>query len=186
MGQVSLLHARGGADTRRRDGVDRAHAAVRPRGRSCSRSFCEADDLSVFLISPGKSSILHAIQLVFGAKAADTSRGRNIAKLIKDGAETAEIHVWIKNSSGPTGYKHERYGDEIDVMRRFKRNGKDGATSTYLMSGVGSDGKRNSTRASIDVKEMCEVRATLPSREWLARLWCGAGAHATSSFLVSM
>lgn len=94
---------------------------------------------------------------MFGAKAADTSRGRNIAKLIKDGRDTAEITVFIKNHAGPMSYKHEVYGEEIELTRKFKRNGKDGATATYLMRGRGDDGRVNSSKASSDVRAMCDA-----------------------------
>lgn len=108
-----------------------------------------------------QSSILHAIQIVFGAKAADTNRGKSIDKLVSHGKHMAEICVWIKNHKGPSAYKHELYGDEIQLTRRITVTqtaaGKSTATSAYTMSGVMENGKPYSTRSSHDVNEMCEA-----------------------------
>ena len=104
----------------------------------------------------GKSTILHAIQLVFGAKAADTTRGKNVIGLVNRQQTYAEISVWIKNSEGPNAFQYNLYGPEIQLTRRIRVTSATSASSTYVMSGTNAKGEKYQTTQSKDVVEMCE------------------------------
>lgn len=77
------------------------------------------------LLCSGKSSILHAIQVVFGSAARETSRGSAMKALIHYGKEEAEITVVVKNE-GDSAFKHDAYGDAIRIVRKIKRSGGGG------------------------------------------------------------
>ena len=105
------------------------------RGGERNNMVCERGDESLWLLTDfpfcfglcllGKSSILHAIQVVFGSAARETSRGSAMKALIHYGKEEAEITVVVKNE-GDSAFKHDAYGDSIRIVRRIKRSGGGG------------------------------------------------------------
>ncbi|KAF7722745.1 Structural maintenance of chromosomes protein 6 [Apophysomyces ossiformis] len=70
----------------------------------------------------GKSAILTAITIALGAKANSTNRGKNLSSLIREGANAAEVTVRITNK-GPDAFRHEIYGDFIQVERKIMKDG---------------------------------------------------------------
>ncbi|BFZ60848.1 Structural maintenance of chromosomes protein 6 [Saitoella coloradoensis] len=78
----------------------------------------------------GKSAVLTAITVCLGGKATATNRGSSMKNLIKEGETTAQVTVTLLNR-GEDAYRHEDYGDEIVVVRRFSR---DGASSYKIQS----------------------------------------------------
>eukprot|EP00742_Colponemidia_sp_Colp-10_P012836 GILJ01014449.1.p1 GENE.GILJ01014449.1~~GILJ01014449.1.p1 ORF type:complete len:1073 (+),score=252.19 GILJ01014449.1:50-3220(+) len=70
----------------------------------------------------GKSTILVALCACLGAKASFTGRGTSAKELIKHGAASALVQVYIKNHL-PDAYKHKEYGNKIIVERRINRDG---------------------------------------------------------------
>lgn len=70
----------------------------------------------------GKSAILTGISVGLGAKAADTSRGSSLKKLIKDGKNTARITIVLKNE-GKEAYNPEVFGPKIVIERKLQRQG---------------------------------------------------------------
>jgi chromosome segregation ATPase len=96
----------------------------------------------------GKSSILHAIQVVFGSRALDTSRGTKIADLIHHGREEAVIEVLVKNE-GDGAFKHEQYGDTIAIVKKIRRNGA--GTTRVLNHATGAEVSRSPS----EVAELC-------------------------------
>jgi len=96
----------------------------------------------------GKSSILHAIQVVFGSRAQDTNRGSKIADLIHHGRDEASIEVLVKNE-GDGAFKHDLYGDTIAIVKRIRRTG---AGSTRVINhSTGAEVSRSPS----EVGEMC-------------------------------
>ncbi|XP_008551546.1 structural maintenance of chromosomes protein 6 [Microplitis demolitor] len=75
----------------------------------------------------GKSAIITAIAVVFGARANITKRGDSLKALIKDNCEAASIEIVISNV-GALAYKPELYGNTIKITRTF------GRTSQYKLS----------------------------------------------------
>ncbi|EME78132.1 uncharacterized protein MYCFIDRAFT_216987 [Pseudocercospora fijiensis CIRAD86] len=69
----------------------------------------------------GKSAVLTALQICLGTKASETSRGRGLKALIKEGTDKATVGVTIKNE-GESAYKPELYGRSITVERHFTHN----------------------------------------------------------------
>ena len=96
----------------------------------------------------GKSAILTAILICLGGRARFTNRGDNLKSFIKEGTSYSSITVRIYNS-GPDAYKHEIYGDFIEIVRRFTREG----TSGYKIKS--SSGKTISTKKD-DLEEICD------------------------------
>ncbi|KAG0166206.1 Structural maintenance of chromosomes protein 6 [Apophysomyces sp. BC1015] len=79
----------------------------------------------------GKSAILTAITIALGAKANSTNRGKNLSSLIREGARQvillclnsgAEVTVRITNK-GPDAFRHDVYGDFIQVERKIMKEG---------------------------------------------------------------
>jgi len=73
----------------------------------------------------GKSAVLTALTLCLGGKATATNRGQNLKSFIKEGRESANLAVRIKNQ-GSLAYKPEQYGDSIVVERHFSKTGTSG------------------------------------------------------------
>jgi hypothetical protein len=96
----------------------------------------------------GKSSILHAIQVVFGSRASDTSRGSKLADLIHHGREEAVIEVLVKNE-GDGAFKHEQYGDTIAIVKKIRRNGA--GITRVLNHATGAEVSRSPS----EVAELC-------------------------------
>ncbi|RKP07454.1 hypothetical protein THASP1DRAFT_17035 [Thamnocephalis sphaerospora] len=70
----------------------------------------------------GKSAILTAIIICLGAKATFTQRASNLRSLIREGANTAEVIVRLRNC-GEDAYHPELYGRTVHVERRIQRDG---------------------------------------------------------------
>lgn len=73
----------------------------------------------------GKSAVLTAITLCLGGKATATNRGQSLKSFIKEGEESANLQVKIKNR-GDNSYKHSQYGDSITIERLFSQSGVSG------------------------------------------------------------
>ena len=72
----------------------------------------------VGLNGSGKSSVLTAVMVGLGGRAALTSRGHSLKNLIKHGKRVAEVSVRLKNC-GTDAYRHDVYGDSIVINRRL-------------------------------------------------------------------
>jgi len=72
----------------------------------------------VGLNGSGKSSILTAIMVGLGGRAALTCRGNSVKNLIKHGKRIAEVSVRLRNC-GADAYRHDVYGDAIVIHRRL-------------------------------------------------------------------
>lgn len=72
----------------------------------------------VGLNGSGKSSVLTAIMVGLGGRAALTSRGSSLRNLIKHGKRVADVTVKLRNC-GADAYRHDVYGDSIIVHRRL-------------------------------------------------------------------
>ncbi|KAL1408182.1 hypothetical protein Q8F55_004987 [Vanrija albida] len=75
----------------------------------------------------GKSAILTAIAVVFGAKATVTGRGQGVKDLIMRGRNKAGIKVVIDNR-GPGAFKPDVYGSRIIIERSIHSSGASGYT----------------------------------------------------------
>ncbi|KAI8376349.1 uncharacterized protein BYT42DRAFT_574286 [Radiomyces spectabilis] len=73
----------------------------------------------------GKSAILTAITIALGAKANSTNRAKNLGALIREGANAAQVVVKITNK-GADAYRHDIYGDYIQVERKLHKDGTGG------------------------------------------------------------
>ncbi|AET40103.1 DNA repair protein SMC6 Ecym_5344 [Eremothecium cymbalariae DBVPG len=71
----------------------------------------------------GKSAILTAITIVFGAKASDTNRGTSLKSLIREGCNIAKITIALSNI-GLGAFEQGLYGHEIIIDRTLKRDGQ--------------------------------------------------------------
>lgn len=63
--------------------------------------------------------------MCLGGKATSTNRASNLRGFIREGANAAEIKLTIKNR-GSDAYRHDVYGDRIQIVRRITKDG-----STY-------------------------------------------------------
>ena len=84
----------------------------------------------------GKSAILVALAICFGAKAQFTNRGKRASDVIKNGENYCRIIVYLRNR-GEGRIDPTKYGQSIIVERRITRDGG----NTYKVSAVHSDGK---------------------------------------------
>ncbi|CAC5418017.1 SMC6 [Mytilus coruscus] len=73
----------------------------------------------------GKSAIVTALVVGLGGKASVTSRGTAIKSFIKNGKQTAELEIHLRNR-GPDAYKPTEYGNTIIVERKFTKDGGSG------------------------------------------------------------
>ncbi|KAL5021926.1 hypothetical protein ScPMuIL_001081, partial [Solemya velum] len=81
----------------------------------------------------GKSAIVTALVVGLGGKASITNRGNTIKGFIKTGKQSGEVQIKLRNQ-GTDAFKHNEYGDQIVIERRFtgdggsqyKLKGKDG------------------------------------------------------------
>ncbi|KAK8163102.1 putative DNA repair protein Rad18 [Phyllosticta citrichinensis] len=73
----------------------------------------------------GKSAVLTALTLCLGAKATATNRGQSLKNFIKEGEESANVLVTIKNQ-GASAYQPHIYGDSIVIERWFDMKGTSG------------------------------------------------------------
>jgi structural maintenance of chromosomes protein 6 len=74
----------------------------------------------------GKSAIVAAVQIGLGARASATERAASLADHIMHGKENAVVQIRIHNSidkEGDTSYKHDIYGDYINIERTLVRGG---------------------------------------------------------------
>jgi len=72
----------------------------------------------VGLNGSGKSSVLTAVMVGLGGRAAVTSRGQSLKHLIKHGKRVAEVSVRVRNC-GADAYRPDVYGDTIVISRRL-------------------------------------------------------------------
>ena len=72
----------------------------------------------VGLNGSGKSSILTAIIVGLGGRAALTCRGNSTKNLIQRGKRVAEVSVRLRNC-GADAYRHDVYGDAIVIQRKL-------------------------------------------------------------------
>ncbi|XP_039992840.1 structural maintenance of chromosomes protein 6 isoform X2 [Xiphias gladius] len=70
----------------------------------------------------GKSAILTALIVGLGGKATVTNRGVSLRDFVKDGENTADITVKLRNR-GPDAYKRDVYGDCISIEHRISSDG---------------------------------------------------------------
>ncbi|TPX33700.1 hypothetical protein SmJEL517_g03463 [Synchytrium microbalum] len=70
----------------------------------------------------GKSSILTAIVVGFGARASDTNRADTTTSFIRHGADSATIRISIYNE-GDEAWQHDLFGDTIIVERKIFSGG---------------------------------------------------------------
>ncbi|KAL7719676.1 structural maintenance of chromosomes protein [Entamoeba marina] len=70
----------------------------------------------------GKSAILVALAICFGAKAHFTNRGKKVSDIIKQGENYAEVTVCLKNT-GSLRMDPSKYGDTIAIERRITKEG---------------------------------------------------------------
>ena len=96
----------------------------------------------------GKSAILTAITIGLGAKASDTNRGSSLKDLIKEGANSARITLYLENGRFGS-YKHDLFGDTIIIERYLKR---EGSASLSLKT---ADGTKVSTKKK-DVQSLMD------------------------------
>ncbi|XP_052075729.1 structural maintenance of chromosomes protein 6-like isoform X4 [Mytilus californianus] len=73
----------------------------------------------------GKSAIVTALVVGLGGKASVTSRGTTIKSFIKNGKQTAELEIHLRNR-GADAYKPTEYGNTIIVERKFTKDGGSG------------------------------------------------------------
>jgi len=97
----------------------------------------------------GKSAILVALQLVFGAKASTTMRSTCVKDLIQYGKDQSTIEITLSNDGI---LDIEKYGHEIHIIRTIRWNG----TSWYSIGNGNGKGKRSLSR-----KELELIKATL-------------------------
>jgi len=72
----------------------------------------------VGLNGSGKSSVLTAVMVGLGGRAALTSRGSSVKNLIKHGKRVAEVLIRLRNR-GADAYHHDVYGDSIVISRKL-------------------------------------------------------------------
>ncbi|KAF5272537.1 hypothetical protein FQA39_LY07861 [Lamprigera yunnana] len=95
----------------------------------------------------GKSSIMTALIVGLGGKAALTSRGNNVKGFIKSGESFASVEI-ILNNQGWMSYKFDDFGDKITIMRNFTSSG----TSNYKIKS--STGEIISSQLK-DIQRIC-------------------------------
>ncbi|EEY55332.1 structural maintenance of chromosomes protein, putative [Phytophthora infestans T30-4] len=74
----------------------------------------------------GKSAIIAAIQICFGASARTTHRGKNIKSFIRHGCDgNAFVRVTLRNDdgAGSDAFQADKYGKKIIVERLIRRDG---------------------------------------------------------------
>ncbi|MCJ1373013.1 Structural maintenance of chromosomes protein 6 [Loxospora ochrophaea] len=99
----------------------------------------------------GKSAALTAITLCLGGKATATNRGGSLKSFIKEGQESCNLSIKIKNTD-ISAYQPEVYGDSIIVERHFSKAG----TSGFKLKN--SSGRLISTRKA-DLEDICDYFA---------------------------
>ncbi|KAH7100786.1 P-loop containing nucleoside triphosphate hydrolase protein [Auriculariales sp. MPI-PUGE-AT-0066] len=70
----------------------------------------------------GKSAVLSALTIALGGRAASTGRGGGMKSFIREGQQTAEVTVGIRNQ-GDEAFKPAEYGNVIYVTRSFTADG---------------------------------------------------------------
>jgi len=119
----------------------------------------------------GKSSILHAIQVVFGLRARETNRGSANAQLIHYGRDEAEVSIVLKNE-GMEAFKPDVYGKAIRITRTIKRPSGGGYEvrnheSGELVSKSASEVEELCAHFSIQVGNPCVVMTQEVSKKFL-------------------
>ncbi|OIR57718.1 MAG: Rad18-like recombination and DNA repair protein [Amphiamblys sp. WSBS2006] len=71
----------------------------------------------------GKSTIMAAMLVVFGASASLTQRVDNTKSFVKTGSSTASVSVSVVNRNGENRYNHQLFGDSIKIKRTFNLQG---------------------------------------------------------------
>ncbi|AGO12399.1 AaceriAER044Wp [[Ashbya] aceris (nom. inval.)] len=97
----------------------------------------------------GKSAILTAITVVFGAKASDTNRGVSLKSLIREGCGTARIAIVLANQ-GLGAFEQGVYGSEITIERTLKRDGQSSHFSIKSENGREVSNKKRDLQRIVD------------------------------------
>ncbi|EKE41448.1 structural maintenance of chromosomes protein [Entamoeba nuttalli P19] len=79
----------------------------------------------------GKSAILVALAICFGAKAQFTNRGKRASDIIKIGESYCKIIVYLRNR-GENSLNHDKYGDTVIIERKITKEGG----NTYKVSSL--------------------------------------------------
>ncbi|KAM9201066.1 structural maintenance of chromosomes protein 6 isoform 2-T2 [Dugong dugon] len=82
----------------------------------------------------GKSAVLTALIVGLGGKAVATNRGSSLKGFVKDGQNSADISITLRNR-GDDAYRANVYGDSIIVQQHISM---DGSRSYKLKSATGS------------------------------------------------
>ncbi|KAF8527504.1 P-loop containing nucleoside triphosphate hydrolase protein [Hysterangium stoloniferum] len=96
----------------------------------------------------GKSAVLSALTIALGGKAISTGRGNGLKSFIREGQNTAEVSITLKNQ-GEESFKPDIYGKSIIVTRRFSKEG----SSSYKIKNA--DGKTISTKRD-ELSAICD------------------------------
>ncbi|GCB60225.1 hypothetical protein scyTo_0009135, partial [Scyliorhinus torazame] len=70
----------------------------------------------------GKSAVLTALIVGLGGKATATNRGYSIKGFVKDGQNSADISITLRNR-GPDAFKPDKYGQAVIVEQRISGDG---------------------------------------------------------------
>ncbi|XP_059501608.1 structural maintenance of chromosomes protein 6-like isoform X1 [Stegostoma tigrinum] len=70
----------------------------------------------------GKSAVLTALIVGLGGKATATNRGYSIKGFVKDGQNSADISITLRNR-GPDAFKPDKYGEAVIVEQRISGDG---------------------------------------------------------------
>ncbi|XP_078069218.1 structural maintenance of chromosomes protein 6-like isoform X2 [Mustelus asterias] len=70
----------------------------------------------------GKSAVLTALIVGLGGKATATNRGSSIKGFVKDGQNSADISITLRNR-GPDAFKPDKYGEAVIVEQRISGDG---------------------------------------------------------------
>jgi structural maintenance of chromosomes protein 6 len=74
----------------------------------------------------GKSAIVAALQICFGARASSTGRDKKISNMIREGSDgPAILRVTLRNE-GTDAFKFDSYGERIIVERKITKSGAGG------------------------------------------------------------
>mmetsp|Transcript_10985 Transcript_10985/g.20939 ORF Transcript_10985/g.20939 Transcript_10985/m.20939 type:complete len:1058 (+) Transcript_10985:150-3323(+) len=118
----------------------------------------------------GKSAILTALFVCFGANARKTNRARSLKELIKTGANHALVSVTLRNE-GEEAFKPEVYGSCITVERRIQASSGAQFTVKNSSGAKVAQGKHDLEmildHLSIDVNNPCTVMTQDNSRDFL-------------------
>ncbi|BFU25955.1 structural maintenance of chromosomes, putative [Entamoeba histolytica HM-1:IMSS-B] len=100
----------------------------------------------------GKSAILVALAICFGAKATFTNRGKRVSDIVKNGETHCKVSVYLRNR-GEGAMDKEKYGDTIIIERKIS---KDGGSSYKIYSMNSGEKPRVVGHKSSDVNEILD------------------------------